>query len=318
MAFKIYNPKPLAPEGEKILADAGIEVIRSSGPSKEDLIRDVADVDAVVVWLSPNKIDKEVIDAAKNLKLISRFGVGMEIVDVDYAQSKGIIVCNTPTSNSNSVAEHAMYLIMCCARNARFVDHQIHAGEFKSIYKTSAVELEGSTLGIIGPGYIAGLLAKKAKYGFGMKVIAYNPHAGSKVPEDMERVASLDELLERSDFVSIHAPATAETIGMIGMEQLKKMKSSAYLINTARGVIVKEDELAQALKEKVIAGAGLDVFAVEPLPMESPLREIETAVITPHYAGFTKGAVVKTGIDVAESIVAASKGEKPKYELRKK
>ena len=317
MAFKVYNPKPLAAEGEKILADAGVEIVRSSGPSKEDLLHDVADVDAAVIWLSPNRFDKEVIDAAKNLRLISRFGVGMEIVDVEYARSKGIIVCNTPTSNSNSVAEHAMYLIMSCARNSRFVDAQIRAGEFKSICRTAAVELEGSTLGIIGPGYIASLLAQKAKYGFGMRVIAYNPHKSSKIPGDMERVDTLDELLARSDFVSIHAPATEETAGMIGMDELKKMKPTAFLINTARGMIIKENELAQAVREGVIRGAGLDVFVEEPLPMDSPLREQENIILTPHYAGFTKGAVVKTGIDVAESIVAVINGGRPKYELKK-
>lgn len=318
MSFRVYNPKPLAPVAEAMLKNAGIEVVGSSGPSKEDLVKDVADVDAAVIWLSPNRFDKEVIDAAKNLKLISRFGVGMEIVDVAYAQEKGIMVCNTPTSNSNSVAEHAMYLIMSCARNARFVDKQLHAGEFKSICKTSAVELEGSTLGIIGPGYIASLLAKKAKYGFGMKVIAWNPHKGSKVPEDMERVDTLEELLQRSDFVSIHTPATEETKGMIGMEQLKQMKPTSFLINTSRGVVVKEDELAQALREGVIKGAGLDVFEIEPLPMESSLRNMDNVILTPHYAGFTKGAVVKTGIDVAQSLIDVMNGERPKYELKRK
>ena len=152
--MKVYNPKPLAPVAEQMLKDAGVEIVGSSGPTKEDLIKDVADVDVIVVWLSPNHIDKEVIDAAKKLKLISRFGVGMEIVDVKYAQSKGIMVCNTPFSNINSVAEHAMYLIMACARNSRIVDTKMHSGEFNSIKKISAVELEGSTLGIIGLGNI--------------------------------------------------------------------------------------------------------------------------------------------------------------------
>ena len=139
--MKVYNPKPLAPVAEQMLKDSGVEIVGSSGPTKEDLIKDVADVDVIVVWLSPNHIDKEVIDAAKKLKLISRFGVGMEIVDVKYAQSKGIMVCNTPFSNINSVAEHAMYLIMACARNSRIVDTKMHSGEFNSIKKISAVEL---------------------------------------------------------------------------------------------------------------------------------------------------------------------------------
>lgn len=316
MAFKIYNPKPLAPVAETMLADAGIEVVGSSGPSKEDLIRDVAGVDAIVVWLSPNKIDKEVIDAAKNLKLISRFGVGMEIVDVAYAQSKGILVCNTPTSNANAVAEHAMYLMIACARNARIVDKKIHAGEFNTIKKISSVELEGSILGIIGPGNIGSRVAKKAKQGFGMSVIAWDPYVDVKLSEDIERVATLDELLERADFISIHAPSTPQTIGMIGEDQLKKMKNTAFLINAARGDIVKEDDLIAALQAGEIAGAGVDVYTTEPLSPDSPLLAMDNVICTPHYAGFTNGAVVKTGIDVAESILDVSNGKTPKYLLK--
>ena len=316
MSFKVLNPKPLAPAAERMLQEAGIEVIRSSGPSREDLLRDVAGVDAIVVWLSPNRIDREVIDAAKNLKLISRFGVGMEIVDVEYALSKGIAVCNTPSANANSVAEHALYLIMACARNGRIVDQKIHSGEFNSIKKISAVELEGCTLGVIGPGYIGSLVARKAVSGFGMHAIAWNPHTASKVAGHMERVDTLEELLARSDFVTIHAPATPETAGLIGAEQLRQMKRSAYLINTARGAIVREADLIAALQSGEIAGAGLDVFASEPLDPASPLLQMDNVICTPHYAGFTIGAVTKTGIDVAESILAVSRGGSPRYALK--
>jgi len=315
MIFKVLSPKPLSPEGEAILAAANIEVIRGSGSGRENLLRDIAEVDAIVVWL-PEIIDKEVIDTGKNLKLISRFGVGLETIDVSYAQSKGIIVCNTPTSNSNAVAEHAMFLILSCARNAHFADSRMHAGEFKSIWERSCVELTGSTLGIIGPGRIAGLLAKMAKQGFGMRVIAYNPHDGAKVPEGMEKVAGIDELLERSDFVSLHTPATSETTGMIGMAQLKKMKTSAFLINTARGCVVREGELIQALKEGVIRGAGLDVFEKEPPDADNPLFKLDNVILTPHYATITENARVNSSVDVAESIVAVSRFSRPKYELR--
>lgn len=311
--MKVYNPKPLAPVAEEMLKAAGIEIVGSSGPSKEDLLRDVADVDAIVVWLSPNHIDREVIDAAKNLKLISRFGVGMEIVDVAYAQSKGILVCNTPTSNSNAVAEHALYLIMACARNARIVDTKIHGGEFNSIKKISAVELEGSTLGIIGLGNIGRKVAKKA-LGLGMTVIAWDPFV--KEAEGIELLSDLDDLLARADFVTLHTPETPETTGMMGAAQFKKMKKSAFLINAARGAIVKQDELVEALKAGEIAGAGLDVYASEPLEASDPLLAMDNVICTPHYAGFTNGAVVKTGIDVAESILAVSRGEKPRYLLK--
>ncbi|MCD8224599.1 MAG: hydroxyacid dehydrogenase [Clostridiales bacterium] len=311
--MKVYNPKPLAAVAEKMLKDAGVEIVGSSGPSKEDLLRDVADVDAIVVWLSPNKIDKEVIDTAKNLKLISRFGVGMEIVDVPYAQSKGIMVCNTPTSNANAVAEHAMYLIMACARNSRIVDKKIHSGEFNSIKKISAVELENSTLGIIGLGNIGKKVAKKAK-GFDMNVIAWDPFV--KEADGIEMIEKLDELLERSDFVTLHTPETKQTIGMIGAEELRKMKNSAFLINAARGAIVQQDALVAALRAGEIAGAGLDVYASEPLAADEPLLTFDNVICTPHYAGFTNGAIVKTGVDVAESILAVMNGGTPKYLLK--
>jgi D-3-phosphoglycerate dehydrogenase len=317
MSFKVLNPKPLAETAEKILRDAGIEVIRGSGPSKEALLKDIVDVDAFVVWKSPNyTVDKEVIDAGKNLKLISRFGVGMEMVDVDYALSKGIIVCNTPTSNSNAVAEHTLFFMMSLAKNFRTVNQRIRGGEFNTIWKLSAVELDSSTLGIIGIGRIGTMVAKKAM-ALGMKVLAYDPYPAAKIPEGVERVETLDELLESSDFVTIHVPETKETIGMIGTEQLKKMKHTAFLINCARGPIVQEAALVNALKNNVIKGAALDVFEKEPLPSDSPLRDLGNLLLTPHYAAFTDGAVRRTGIDVAESLIAVSKGKNPKYKIKK-
>lgn len=316
MAFKVLNPNPLSSEAEQLLNEHGIEVIRLSGPEKSDIIKDISDVDALVVWKSPNyTIDSEIIDAGKNLKLIARFGVGMEIVDVAYAKEKGIVVTNTPTSNSNAVAELAIYLLIASAKNAHLVDRRFRGGEFKTIWKTNAVELEGKTLGIIGPGHIGQLVAKKAKYGFGMKVLGYNPHPNAVFIEEIEKADSLEVLLTQSDFVSIHVPATDETVGMIGAEQFKLMKNTAFLINTARGQIVKEDALIEALQQGVIAGAGLDVFTQEPPAKDNPLFTLDNVVVTPHYGGFTDAAVAKTGIQVAESIIAVSEGREPAFKL---
>jgi D-3-phosphoglycerate dehydrogenase / 2-oxoglutarate reductase len=319
MAFKVLNPKKLSDAGEKILQDNGIEVLRGSGPTKEDMLRDIAGCDALVVWKSANyTIDKEVINAGKKLKLIARFGVGMEIVDVEYAQSKGIIVTNTPTSNSNSVAEHTLYLLLGCAKNGHIVDKRFRGGEFNSIWQLNGVELEGQVLGIVGVGNIGRMVAQKAKHGFDMKVIGYDPYAGAKFPSEIEKVDTLHELLTQSDFVSLHVPATSETIGMLGTEQFKMMKSGACLINASRGEIVKEGELVEALSNGTIRGAGLDVFTKEPLDVNSPLFNLDNVIMTPHYAGYTAGAVKKTGIQVAESIVAVSQGKKPEFELPKK
>lgn len=316
MAFKVYNPKPLCAEAEQMLAEAGVEIVKSSGPSKEDLLKDTADVDAAVIWLSPNRFDKEVIDNAKNLKLISRFGVGMEIVDVEYAQEKGIMVCNTPTSNGNAVAEHTIYLIMALAKNSKFVNQQIEAGEWNTIKKTSAVELGKSTLGVIGLGNIGKNVCRKA-LGLGMKVIGYAPRP-KDIPEGVTVTSDLNYLLANSDFVSMHTPETPQTIGMMGYEQFKQMKPTAFFINDSRGKVVVQSDLERALSEGLIKGAGLDVFIEEPLPMDSPLRGNVNVIITPHYAGFTNGAVINTGLDVAQSILDVMNGGRPKYEIKKK
>jgi D-3-phosphoglycerate dehydrogenase len=319
MAFKVFNPNKLSDEGEKLLQENSIEVHRGSGPKKEDILRDIVDCDAIVVWKSANyTIDQDIIDAGRKLKLIARFGVGMEIVDVEYAQSKGIIVTNTPTSNSNSVAEHTLYLLLACAKNGHVVDRRFRGGEFNAIWKLNAVELEGQILGIVGLGNIGRLVGKKAKYGFGMKVIGYDKFLGANFPEDFEKVDTLEQLLTQSDFVSLHVPAAPQTVGMIGAAQFKMMKPNAFLINASRGEVVKEYELIEALKNGTIRGAGLDVFAREPLDVNSELFGLDNVIMTPHYAGYTSGAVRKTGIQVAESILAVSQGKKPKYELPKK
>lgn len=318
MTIKVINPRKLSDEGEKILRDNGIEVFQGSGLLKEDLIRDIADCDALVVWKSSNyTIDREIIDAGKQLKLIARFGVGMEIIDVAYAQSKGIIVTNTPTANSNAVAEHTMYLLLACARNGHIVDKRLREGEFNAIWKLNSMELEGKTLGIIGIGRIGSLVAKKAKYGFGMNVIGYDPYVDANFPQEIAKIDSLEELLQQSNFISFHVPATSKTIGMIGTEQFKMMKPGAFLINTSRGEVVKEDEMVEALKNGTIRGAGLDVFTKEPLDPNSPLFELDNVIMTPHYAAYTSDSLAKTGIQVAESIAAVSQGKKPNFELPK-
>ena len=301
--MKVYNPKPLAPVAEQMLKDSGVEIVGSSGPTKEDLIKDVADVDVIVVWLSPNHIDKEVIDAAKKLKLISRFGVGMEIVDVKYAQSKGIMVCNTPFSNINSVAEHAMYLIMACARNSRIVDTKMHSGEFNSIKKISAVELEGSTLGIIGLGSIGRAVAKIAS-ALGMRVIAYRGHG-----EGVEMLP-LKEVFAQADVLSLHCPLTKENARMIDEAALAQMKPGAFLLNTARGGLLDEEAVAAALKSGRLAGAAVDVASSEPIAADNPLLTAPNCILTPHIAWATSAARVRL-MDIAVENLRAFLAGKP-------
>lgn len=312
MAFTVFCPRVLHPEGERIMAESGLRIIRGSGPEKEAVLREVAEADALVACM-PYQYDREILDAAQNCKLIVRFGVGLEIIDVAYAQSKGILVCNTPGANTNAVAQHAMFLILACAQNARFVDSRMREGEFMEVRRRLSTELEGKVLGIVGPGNIARLVAQKAKYGFGMRPVTYLHRPGAQVPEDTELVSGLEELLARADFLLLSAPETPQTVGMIGMEQLRRMKPGAFLINIARGRLVKEDELIDALQQGVIRGAGLDVFQEEPLDLNSPLFRLDNTYITPHYAAFSQEATRNTSVDVAEALVAVSRGERPRY-----
>lgn len=313
MSFTVITPNPIPDRTAQTLRQEGIEIRQISGPEKADLIRDIVDADALVVFISPNyTIDREIIDAGKKLKVIARFGVGLDNIDLEYAESKGIIVTNTPTSNSNSVAELTLFLLLAVAKKARIEDQGLRVGNWE-IRKNKAIELSGKTLGIIGIGHIGSLVARKAKYGLDMHVIGWNPHEGRVFPEEIERVKTLDELLEQSDFISLHVPETSETIGLIGSEELAKLRQGAVLINTSRGKVVDENALVEALKQGKIAGAGLDVFSQEPIEQSNPLLSFDNVVLTPHYGGFSDGAVFRTWEDVADSILAVYKGQRPRF-----
>ncbi len=318
MSRRVLIQAPMLDAAEQYLLDNNCEIVRGTGSDKAAVLKDIADCDAVVAKkAAAYTFDKELMDSAPNLKVIARFGVGVEIIDVDYAQEKGIIVTNSPRANNNAVAEHTMYLMLACAKNGLELDKKIRSGVFNSGKPHFAVELEGSVLGIIGCGHIGTLLSRKAA-GFGMKIIGYDRYLPAErfVPE-IERRETLEELLEESDFVSIHLPVTPSTRGLISGKELRSMKKSAYLINVSRGEIVNEAELCEALKEGVIAGAGLDVFEKEPLPMDSELLKLDNVVLTPHYAAFTEGATAKTAMEVVTDIVSVLDGKPAAHEVTK-
>jgi D-3-phosphoglycerate dehydrogenase len=248
-----------------------------------DIIRD-ADV---IVTRSSHRVDKTVIDNAKNLKIIARAGVGLDNIDVDYAVRRGIKVISTPDASTKAVAELTIGLMIALARRIIKFDRLMHNGEWCRNSKLG-VELTGKTLGIIGLGRIGGQVARLAKV-FGMRIVAYDPYVSPIKAEKLkvELKKNLNDLLIESDFVSIHASLTSETRGLMGERELRLMKPTAFLINTARGAIVDEDALVKALKEKWIAGAALDVYSEEPLPKEHPLREMENVILTPHIGGST-------------------------------
>ena len=294
----------LSPATIAILGDQ-FDIRHCDGANRAELLPALASANAVLVR-SATKMDAEAIAAAPNLKIIARAGVGLDNVDVPAATAAGVLVVNAPTSNIVSAAELAVSLLLAVARNVVPANLALKNGQWKRS-QFGGVELQGKTVGIIGMGKIGMLVAQRLA-GFDMKFVAYDPYvttAPSGGPEI--KMVSLDELLVASDFVTIHIPKTQETAGLIDSAALAKMKSTAFVINAARGGVLDEDALFDALKSGTIAGAGLDVYATEPCT-DSPLFALDNVVATPHLGASTEEAQEKAGVAVAESVVAAFAG----------
>jgi D-3-phosphoglycerate dehydrogenase len=282
------------------------EIRHCDGADRAALLPAIADVDAILVR-SATKVDAEAIAAARRLKVVARAGVGLDNVDVSAATKAGVMVVNAPTSNIVSAAELAVGLLLASARNIAPANAALRRGEWKRSRYTG-VELTEKVAGIVGLGRIGVLVAQRLS-AFGMNIVAYDPYVQPARAAQMGvRLVSLDELLEESDFISVHLPKTPETAGLIGEEQLRRVKPSVHVINAARGGIVDENALAIAIKEGRVAGAGIDVFATEPCT-SSPLFDFDNVVVTPHLGASTHEAQEKAGIAVARSVRLALAGE---------
>ncbi len=281
------------------------EIRHCNGADRAELLPALADVDAILIR-SATKVDAEAIAAAHKLKVVARAGVGLDNVDVCAATKAGVMVVNAPTSNIVTAAELACGLLLATARHIPQADAALKNGEWKRS-KYTGVELAEKTLGVVGLGRIGALVAQRMS-GFGMKVVAYDPYVQPARAAQMGvKVLSLDELLEVSDFITVHLPKTPETVGLIGDEALRKVKPGVRIVNAARGGIVDEEALYAALKEGRVAGAGLDVYAKEPCT-DSPLFEFDQVVATPHLGASTDEAQEKAGIAVARSVRLALTG----------
>jgi D-3-phosphoglycerate dehydrogenase len=282
------------------------EVRNCNGADRAELLAAIVDADAILVR-SATQVDAEALAAAPKLKIVARAGVGLDNVDVKAATQAGVMVVNAPTSNIVSAAELAVALMLAAARHVSPAHAALRDGEWKRS-KYTGIELYEKTVGIVGLGRIGVLVAQRLS-AFGMNVIAYDPYVQSGRAAQMGvRMVSLDELLAESDFMSVHLPKTPETVGLIGAEQLKAARSNLVLVNAARGGIVDEAALYDALKTGEIAAAGLDVFSKEPCT-DSPLFELENVVATPHLGASTDEAQEKAGIAVAKSVRLALGGE---------
>ncbi len=282
------------------------EIRYCNGTDRAELLTAIADVEAILVR-SATAVDEEALLAGKRLKVVARAGVGLDNVDVKAATQNGVMVVNAPTSNIVSAAELAVALMLAAARHLSPAHAALTRGEWKRS-RYSGIELYEKTLGIVGLGRIGVLVAQRLA-AFGMDVIAYDPYVQAGRAAQMGvRMVSLDELMTESDFISVHLPKTPETVGLIGADQFALARPGLVVVNAARGGIVDERALYDALKTGTITAAGIDVFAKEPCT-DSPLFELENVVATPHLGASTEEAQEKAGVAVARSVRLALSGE---------
>ncbi|MEV8633437.1 phosphoglycerate dehydrogenase [Streptosporangium sp. NPDC051023] len=285
---------------------ADFEVRHTDGADRAQFLPALADVDALIVR-SATQVDAEAIAAAPKLRVVARAGVGLDNVDVEAATKAGVMVVNAPTSNITSAAEHTVALILASARNVAQAHSALKGGEWKRS-KYTGVELDEKVVGILGLGKIGQLVAQRLQP-FGVELIAYDPYLQPARAAQMGvRLASLEEVLRESDFITVHLPKSKETIGLIGDRELHQVKPSVRLVNVARGGIIDEGALYSAIKEGRVAGAGIDVFPKEPVT-DSPLFELDQVVVTPHLGASTHEAQEKAGTQVARSVKLALAGE---------
>ncbi|MEE6168681.1 MULTISPECIES: phosphoglycerate dehydrogenase [Mycobacteriaceae] len=283
-----------------------VEVRWVDGPDREKLLAAVPEADALLVR-SATTVDAEVLAAAPKLKIVARAGVGLDNVDVDAATARGVLVVNAPTSNIHSAAEHALALLLSAARQIPAADATLRDHTWKRS-SFSGTEIFGKTVGVVGLGRIGQLVAQRLA-AFGAHIVAYDPYVSQARAAQLGiELLPLDELLGRADFISVHLPKTKETAGLIGKENLAKTKPGVIIVNAARGGLIDEQALADAITSGHVRAAGLDVFATEPCT-DSPLFELPQVVVTPHLGASTEEAQDRAGTDVAASVKLALAGE---------
>ena len=315
MGYKVIIPEDITEPGKDYLRENGCEVVVLDSTDPEVIKAAGKDADALLARTS--KYPADVLAAMPNLKVIGRHGVGYNNIDMDYCNKNHIWVSITPNANANAVAEHAIMLMLACAKNLIYQNSQIRAGTWASRTKVKGGEVQGKTIGIVGCGRIGKKTAEKAVLGLGMKAVGYDPYltAGAPGLEHIEMKDSLEEVFAEADVVSLHLPETEETKKLIGEKLFSLMKPTAILINCARGGIVDEDALYEALKEKKIRAAGVDVLTEEPFDKDNKLFELDNFTATPHNAALNTETMNKMGLDAAKGIVEVMNGQSPTWSV---
>jgi D-3-phosphoglycerate dehydrogenase / 2-oxoglutarate reductase len=309
VAITDYVFPSLEPE-RAVLEPLGVELRPQQCRTEEEIIALVEDADAVLNCYA--KMTARVIDGMKRCRIIARYGIGVDNVDLAAASKARILVTNVPDYCIDEVSDHALALLLALARHIAAADTAVKAGAWDVVAHAGIRRLRGQTLGLLGFGKIAKALAAKAQP-FGVKVLVHDPYVEpALIAQQGAQAASLDKLLHEADVISIHVPLSPETRNLIGQNELARMKPTAFLINTSRGGIVDEQALAAALKEGKVGGAALDVLSVEPPPPDHPLRKAPNIILTPHLAFYSRESVIELQTKAAEEVARSLKGEPPR------
>jgi D-3-phosphoglycerate dehydrogenase len=301
VTYRVAVADKVAEAGLKLLAETPeIEVANCAGKPREELERALAGAHALIVR-SETRVTADLLTRGPNLRVIARAGTGVDNIDVHAATRRGIAVMNAPGANTVSAAEHAMGLLLAQARHIPWAAEAMRRGEWDR-KRFEGTELRGKTIGIVGLGRIGGHVAGLAR-AFGMHVVGHDPYLSPERAAELQlKLLPLDQLLSQADVVTLHVAHTEQTHHLINTERLKLMKPTAVLVNTARGELVDEVALADAVREKRIGGAAIDVFAVEPLPADAPLRKLERVILTPHLAASTAEAQERVSVEICGAV----------------
>ena len=308
------SPFPSLDPAKKALEEANAEVVQAPSSSEEDIIKAAENADAILVTYA--KLNENILRSLKNCKAIGRFGIGVDNIDLKVAGELGISVNYVPDYCLDEVSDQAMAMIISMARKIPQSNKLVQSGRWEMPAVVPMYRLRGKTVGLIGFGNIPRLMTPKAQ-AFGFNVIASDPYAPKELFEKygVESV-SMDELYERSDFISVHAPLLPETKGLVNKDAFKKMKDTAIIVNTARGPLINEKDLVEALDKNEIGGAGLDVVETEPLPENSPLIGRDNVILAPHTAFYSVEALEELQTKAASDVARVLNGEEPVYPIK--
>ncbi len=293
----------------RIITEAGFELLDYQEKDPKNVIPLVEDADAIITQYS--EINREVIESLKHCKMIIKYGIGVNNIDCEAAGEKGIYVCNVPDYGVDEVSDHAVTMLLCLGRKLEILRRAFQKGDWGYTSIVPVKRLSECTAGLIGFGRIPQMVLRKIQ-AFGMKVMVFDPYVGDEVIREKGGIpGAVEEICKEADFISVHCPLTKSTWHMIGEKEIALMKPSCCLINTARGGIIDEKALIQALLEKRIAGAGIDVFEEEPVSPEHPLLHMENVIATPHSAWYSETAIAALQQKAAEEVVRVLKGNDP-------